>query len=224
MAVSDFLIPDIDEGIELPLNAAEALPPLSPREEIEMRSRTAKLLAELSNTPLVFTEETKQQAQHVARQVNADPHYQPDYTQYPNEVIAYLAEAVREASFQLVENLSDLKIYVVNKLIFEVEHAKTSKDRISALAKLGEVDGVDAFKKRSETTVTVRPIEEVEKELLTVLDSIDVTFTMDEITYEETNDDSDDISSDGDDELYEGDLTDDAGAGSVGMDEPATAS
>ena len=64
-------------------------------------------------------------------------------------------------------------MYVVNKLVMEVENAKDSKNRISALSKLGEVDGVDAFKKRSEMTVKVQTIEEVEKELLLTLDSLE---------------------------------------------------
>lgn len=44
---------------------------------------------------------------------------------------------------------------------------------MGGLSKLGEVDGVDAFKKRSETTHIVKPIEEVEKELLSVLEGIE---------------------------------------------------
>jgi hypothetical protein len=55
----------------------------------------------------------------------------------------------------------------------EVENAKDSKNRISALSKLGEVDGVDAFKKRSEMTVKVQTMEEVEKELLLTLESLE---------------------------------------------------
>jgi predicted HAD superfamily phosphohydrolase len=64
-------------------------------------------------------------------------------------------------------------MYVVNKLITEVENARDPKIRVAALSKLGEVDGVDAFKKRSEMTVKVQPIEEVEKELLETLSSIE---------------------------------------------------
>jgi hypothetical protein len=37
------------------------------------------------------------------------------------------------------------------------------------------VDGVDAFKKRSEVTHIIKPIEEVEKELLSVLEGIEYT-------------------------------------------------
>jgi hypothetical protein len=72
-----------------------------------------------------------------------------------------------------VDDLSELKLYVVNKLVYEVEHADSSKTRIQALSKLGEVDGIDAFKKRSETTHIIKPIEEVEKELLSVLEGIE---------------------------------------------------
>jgi hypothetical protein len=71
--------------------------------------------------------------------------------------------------------LPQLKLYIVNKLIYEVENGAAAKDRISALAKLGEIDGVDAFKKRNETTYLVKPIAEVEKELLNVLHSIEYT-------------------------------------------------
>jgi len=62
---------------------------------------------------------------------------------------------------------------VINRLIMEIEESKDSRSRIAALSKLGEVDGVDAFKKRSEITVQIKPIEEVEKELLTILEGIE---------------------------------------------------
>ena len=87
--------------------------------------------------------------------------------------MAYLAGMVAQSNCMLVDELSDLKLYVVNKLVYEVEHAKDSKSRISALAKLGEVDGMDAFKKRSEVTMQIKSIQEVEKELLSVLDNIE---------------------------------------------------
>ena len=73
----------------------------------------------------------------------------------------------------IVEELSDLKMYVVNKLVAEVEAAKDPKVRVAALAKLGEIDGVDAFKKRSEVTHKHMSIEEVEEELLSTLTAIE---------------------------------------------------
>ena len=76
-------------------------------------------------------------------------------------------------NISVVDDLADLKMYVVNKLITEVENARDPKIRVAALSKLGEVDGVDAFKKRTEMTVKVQPIEEVEKELLETLSNIE---------------------------------------------------
>jgi hypothetical protein len=45
---------------------------------------------------------------------------------------------------------------------------------------LGEVDGIDAFKKRSEITHIIKPIEEVEKELLSVLEGIEYSVVTEE--------------------------------------------
>jgi hypothetical protein len=87
--------------------------------------------------------------------------------------MAYLAGLIQQSNCSLVDELSELKNYVINKLVYEVEHATSGKERIAALTKLGEVDGVDAFKRRTEMTVQIKPIEEVEKELMSVLDGIE---------------------------------------------------
>ena len=102
-----------------------------------------------------------------------DPQLRPDFAQYDNDVIAFLAGMVKQSNIQLVDDLSELKLFVVNNLVKEYATAKDSKSRIAALTKLGEVDGVDAFKRRSEVTHVIKPIEEVEKELLTVLEGIE---------------------------------------------------
>ena len=73
----------------------------------------------------------------------------------------------------IVDELADLKMYVVNKLVMEVENAKDAKTRVAALSKLGEIDGVDAFKKRSEVTHKHMTAEEVENELLETLTSLE---------------------------------------------------
>jgi hypothetical protein len=172
----DILIPDIESDIPLPARAAEALPELSPAEELEMRVRTIKLLADIAGQSIEPTEQDKQDAQQLAKQMMENPKMRPDYATYPNETMAYLAGLVAQSNCMIVEELSDLKLYVINKLVQEVEHATSSKDRISALAKLGEVDGVDAFKKRSEVTMQVKPIAEVEKELLETLSVLETKF------------------------------------------------
>jgi hypothetical protein len=168
--------PEIDENVPLPASALEALPELSPTEELEMRARTIKMLSDITGIPITPDGDEQADAHELARQMMEDPAMRPDYAMYPNETMAYLAGMVAQSNVQIVDELSDLKMYVVNKLIYEVEHAPDSKTRITALSKLGEVDGVDAFKKRSEMTVQMKPIEEVEKELLQALNILETKF------------------------------------------------
>jgi len=44
---TDFLIPDIEELVPLPAKSADALPALSPEEELNMRARTIKLISDI---------------------------------------------------------------------------------------------------------------------------------------------------------------------------------
>lgn len=166
-------MPDIEEDIPLPKRATEAMPDLTPHEELQMRVNTMKLLSDLTGEPIIPSAEHQAQALELAQEMMSNPKMRPQYSRYPNEVMAYLAGMVQQSNCMLVDDLTELKLYVVNKLVYEVEHAQTTKDRLTALRSLGEVDGVDAFKKRSETTLKVLAIEEVEKELLTVLDNIE---------------------------------------------------
>lgn len=169
----EYHMPDIESDYPLPKNATEALPELSPAEELNMRARTIAFLAELEGKQILPSWENERDATKLAHQMMNDPKMRPDFAKYPNETMAYLAGMIQQSNCMLVEELSDLKMYVVNRLIQEVEEAKDSKTRISALAKLGEVDGVDAFKKRTEMTVKVQPMEEVEKELLSILEGVE---------------------------------------------------
>lgn len=169
------LIPEIEENVPLPANAAEALPDLTPNEELDMRVRTIKLIADLTGTPILPTEEDQAEAKKLAKEMMQDPKKRIEYSKYPNEMMAYLAGLVAQTNCLLVDELSDLKLYVINKLIYEIEHAQDAKSRIAALAKLGEVDGVDAFKRRSEVTMQIKPLSEVEKELKNILEGIEYT-------------------------------------------------
>ena len=166
------IIPHIEEDIPLPTGATEAFPELSPKEELDARARTITLLAELNGNPLTPTTANIEQAKEIANQMVSDPKHRPEFKNYPNETLAYLAGMVTQMNVALVDDLAEFKMYVVNKLVYEVEHANDAKSRLTALKALGEVDGVDAFKKRSEVTMKVQSMEEVEKELLTTLSSL----------------------------------------------------
>jgi hypothetical protein len=84
-----------------------------------------------------------------------------------------MAGMVAEMNHMIVDDLSQLKLFVVNNFVKEYLTSDDSKIRIQALTKIGEVDGIDAFKKRSEVTHIIKPIEEVEKELLSILEGVE---------------------------------------------------
>ena len=169
----DQIVPNIEENIPLPQNAKEAFPELSPAEELQMRANVIKLMSDLTGQELSPTKENAAQATELARQMASDPKHRPEFANYPNETLAFLAGMVAQMNVSIVDELSDLKMYVVNKLVAEVENARDPKVRVAALSKLGEVDGVDAFKKRSEVTHKILTQEEVEKELLETLQSLE---------------------------------------------------
>ena len=62
---------------------------------------------------------------------------------------------------------------MVNKLVEIVHHQDSNiKEQITALRSIGEVDGIDAFKKKTEVTHKMETMEEVEKELHNMLSEL----------------------------------------------------
>lgn len=165
-------IPDVQSDIPLPSSATDAMPILSAREELEMRARTVKLISDLSGKPIEASEEDKGKALEAAQRMLSNAAVAPQLATYSNPTLAYLAGLVAQHDTLVVKELAELKVYVVNKLISETEHPD-AKIRLTALRSLGEIDGVDAFKKRSEMTVKQQSIEEVEKELLETLEKLE---------------------------------------------------
>ena len=164
-------MPNIEADIPLPASATEAMPPLSPKEEIEMRARTVKMLSDLNGIPIEPTPEHRGQALELMEKVVANK-TTGDLAQYPNETLAYLGGMVAQYDSMIVRDLADLKLYVVNRLVAETDHPD-GKIRLGAIKALGEVDGVDAFKKRTEVTHKQQSLEEVEKELLETLTKLE---------------------------------------------------
>jgi hypothetical protein len=163
---------DIDSNIPLPANAAEALPPMTPKQELEVRARTIKLIADLQGKPIHPSDKDRDEARALAKKMVEDPKGHIQFSNYKNETLAYLAGMVSQYDQMIVRDLADLKIFVVNKLVEQTESG-SAKDVITALKALGEVDGVDAFKRRSELTVQIKPIDQVEKDLLAKLDRLE---------------------------------------------------
>ena len=86
--------------------------------------------------------------------------------------MAYLAGMVASSNCMIVKELADLKLYVVNRFVQEAETAKNSKDRLMALKAIGEVDGVDAFKKQTIITHINKTGAELERELKEAIEQI----------------------------------------------------
>lgn len=163
------IVPHIEEDIILPSSAADAMPNLSVAEEINMRAKTIKLVSDLKGENIEPTEENVAEAKKLATEMMTNPDLRPEFGSYPNETLAFLAGLVAQSNHMIVKDLADFKLYVVNSLVKMAETAKSDKDKIVALKSIGEIDGVDAFKKKSEITHKMESMEEVEKELLSML-------------------------------------------------------
>jgi hypothetical protein len=166
------IVPNIDAGIPIPKNTKEALPDMTPQEELTMRSKTIKLVSDLADEVIEPTTEDIEQAEDLAREIMRNPELKPEFGNYPNETIAYLAGLVAQTSHMVAKDLADIKLSVLNGLLQEASLAKTSRERISAWSKIGEIDGVDAFKKKTEITHITKSGDELEKELRETIEQL----------------------------------------------------
>ena len=145
---------------------------MTPKQELEVRSKTIKLIADLQGKPIHPTEQNKKEARTLAKKMVEDPKGQIQFSNYKNETLAYLAGMVAQYDQMIVRDLADFKLFVINKLVEQTD-SKNPREAIAALRALGEVDGIDAFKRRTELTIKVKPIDEVEKDLLTKLEKLE---------------------------------------------------
>ena len=164
------MMPNIEEDVPLPKNAKDAMPELGLEEELQVRVETVKTIADLKGEPIPEANPKEQQkAVDFVKRVMTDPNFKPEYGNYSDPTMAFCAGMVAQTQVLLAKELADYKLYVVNNLIKVIESTKNPKEKTTALRALGEVDGVDAFKKKTEVTHKMETMEEVEKELLTML-------------------------------------------------------
>jgi len=164
--------PHIEDNVPIPENAKKALPDLSPQEELEARTNTIKMLADIQDEAIEPSKENMKEAEVLAEEMMANPELKPDFGNYPNETIAFLAGMVAQTSHMVAKDLADIKLTVLNGLLQEAYSAKSSRERITALKAVGEIDGVDAFKKKTEITHINQSGEELEKELMKTINEL----------------------------------------------------
>ncbi len=164
------MMPNIEEDVPLPKNSKDAMPELGMEEELQVRVETVKTIADLKGEPIPDASPAEQQkAVDFVKRVMTDPNFKPEYGTYTDPTMAYCAGMVAQTQVLLAKQLADYKLYVVNNLIKVIESTTNPKEKTTALRALGEVDGVDAFKKKTEVTHKMETMEEVETELLSML-------------------------------------------------------
>jgi len=174
------LMPPIEQDIALPKNAREALPDLSNEEELEVMANTIKLVSDIMGEEIKPTQEDIDEAKHVAKTMISNPKEKIQLKKYKNSTLASLAGMVAEMDTHVVDELKDLKAVVVNGLLKEAFTADKSKERITALRAIGEVDGVDAFKKHTEVVHTNMPLAEVEQKLAALVAKVQKRMELEE--------------------------------------------
>jgi hypothetical protein len=164
------MMPNIEEDVPIPKNSKEAMPEMSMEEEIKVRVETIKTVADLKGEPIPEANPKEQQkAVDFVKRVMTDPNFKPEYGTYSDPTMAFCAGMVAQTQVLLAKDLADYKLYIVNNLIKVIESTTNPKEKTTALRALGEIDGVDAFKRKTEITHKVESMDEVEKELLSML-------------------------------------------------------
>jgi HEAT repeat protein len=166
------VVPHIEDDVPIPKNAKEALPNMSTQEELEARTNTIKMLADIQDENIEPSKENMEEAEILAEEMMANPELKPDFGSYPNETIAFLAGMVAQTSHMVAKDLADIKLTVLNGLLQEATMAKSSRERIAAFKAVGEIDGVDAFKRKTEVTHITKSGDELEKELLATINEL----------------------------------------------------
>jgi hypothetical protein len=166
------IYPHIEENIPIPKNVREALPDLSNQEEIEMLANTVKLISDLTGQQIEATQEDIDEAKTVIKTIIKEPQTKLQIKKYKNSTLAALAGMVAELDAQVVDDLKDLKTFVINGLIKEATTSDKAKERITALRAIGEVDGVDAFKKHTEVVHKNMSMDDIEDRLKTLVNKL----------------------------------------------------
>jgi hypothetical protein len=163
------LVPPIEQNQPIPPHARDALPSLTNEQEIEMVGNTIKLISDLTGQRIQATQEDIDEAKTVIKTIIKEPEKKLNIRKYKNNTLAALAGMVAELDAQVVDDLKDLKTFVINGLIKEATMSDKAKERITALRAIGEVDGVDAFKKHTEVVHKSMSMDDIESRLQTLV-------------------------------------------------------
>ena len=167
------IVPYIEDDVPIPKDSKDALPKMSVNEELNVRAKTIKEISDIKGENIEPSYSDVEDAEELAKEMMQNPDLKPEFDVYPNAMMAYLAGMVAQTNCMLTKQLADYKLYVLNNLVQIVHDSESSqKEKIAALRSIGEIDGVDAFKKKTEITHKHETMEEVETELLAMLSEL----------------------------------------------------
>ena len=172
MHVNALVVPIIEDQIPIPKSQKEALPEMTTDEEISVRTETIKAVSDINGEPIEPTDENVEEGHKIAKQMMENPETKPEFATYPNETMAYLAGMVAQTNCMLVKDMADYKLFVLNNAVKVHELSDNPKEKLMALRMIGEMDGVDAFKKKTEVTHINKTGEELEKELRETIEQL----------------------------------------------------
>ena len=175
------VMPQVESSIRIPKSKKEAIPEMTTEQELKVRTTTIKELSDIKGEDITPSKEHQEQAQEIAREMMTNKKLKPEFADYPNETMAFLAGLVGQTNCMIVEELADLKLFVVNNFVQLVAQAQNDRDKISALRAIGEIDGVDAFKKKTEITHITKSGDELEKELRETIEQLKGTIVEGEV-------------------------------------------
>ena len=170
------VMPEVEANIPMPKSKKEAIPEMTSERELKIRSTTIKELADINGEDITPSKEHQEQAQELAREMITNKKLKPEFSNYPNETMAFLAGIVGQTNSMIVEELADLKLFVVNNFVQLAAMAKNDRDKLAALRAIGEIDGVDAFKRKTEITHITKSGDELEKELRETIEQLKGTI------------------------------------------------
>ena len=175
------VMPQVESNIRIPKSKKEAIPEMTTEQELKVRTTTIKELSDIKGEDITPSKKHQEQAQDLAREMMTNKKIKPEFADYPNETMAFLAGLVGQTNCMIVEELADLKLFVVNNFVQLVAQAQNDRDKISALRAIGEIDGVDAFKKKTEITHITKSGDELEKELRETIEQLKGTIVEGEV-------------------------------------------
>jgi hypothetical protein len=147
---------------------------MTSEDEVMLRAQTIKEVSDIMGEEIAPNAENVKEAEDLARKIVENPGMKQEYGLYANETVAYLGGLVGSYNHMIVKDLADLKLYVVNKLVEIVHHEDSNlKEQITALRSIGEVDGVDAFKKKTEVIHKNLSLDDIEEKLRTLVGKIE---------------------------------------------------